>query len=218
MSSAGLSQVLPEADVPSASGTTRGASDGRIALRLRNRQRVIEAMIDLVISGVEEPSMAEIIEKAGVSERSVFRYFNDVTDLVLTSMWTVLERIEPDRAIANIGEGSLEDRIAAWVGSRVAIMRQTLPFAALAAQFRSTPEYATTALGVVAIVRGQTEEQFDPEFAQQASDEREQVLDLLTAMSSLECFDVYQRYLGLDEAAVEQRLTLLLRALFADFL
>lgn len=218
MTSNRLSDALPEADVPSASGTTRDASDGRIALRLRNRQRVIDAMIELVTSGVSEPTMAQIIERAGVSERSVFRYFNDVTDLVLTSMWTVLERIEPARTISNIGEGPLEDRIAAWVASRIAITRQTLPFAALVAQFRSTPDFEKTVLGVVVIVRAQIAEQFAPELAQRTLDEREQIVDLLMSTGSLESFDIFTRQLGLDETAVEQRLSLMLRALFADFL
>lgn len=216
MSAPRSTEVRAPAGVPSPSGTTRDASDGRIALRLRNRQRVIDAMIDLVTSGVAEPSMASIIEQAGVSERSVFRYFNDVTDLVLTSMWTVLERIEPARAIANLGEGPLDDRIAAWVGSRIAITRQTVPFAALVARFRSTPEFQTTVLGALERVRSQIADQFAPELSQRTPDERDQVIDLLMTLSGLEGVDVLVRQLGLDEVQVEQRLTLLVRALLDE--
>lgn len=217
MSSTRISEVLPEPEVPSASGTTRDASDGRIALRLRNRQRVIDAVIHLVSNGNQEPSMVDIIEQAEVSERSVFRYFNDITDLVLTSMWTVLERVEPARAITNLGDGPLEERMDAWVSSRIAITRQTLPFAALVARFRNTPEFAKVVVGVVAVVRAQVEDQFAPELTQLPLDRREQVLDLLMSISSLESFDIFTRQLGLDEEQVAERLMLMLRALFAEF-
>ncbi|MFK7919382.1 MAG: TetR/AcrR family transcriptional regulator [Ilumatobacter sp.] len=204
-------------DVPSVSGTTRDASDGRIALRLRNRQRVIDAVIELVNEGNEVPTMTDIVERAGVSERSVFRYFHDVNDLVLTSMATVLERIQPARTIDNLGCGSFDDRLEGWVASRQATTQQTLPFASLVGRFRTTSEFSVMVDAVLAMVRAQIEDQFAPELQQCSPERGAQKVDILIALSSLEGVDILSRQLDRDVQQVGDRLRLAARSLFADF-
>lgn len=51
-------------------------SDGRRMRTERGRAAVVEALIDLVNEG-SYPTVAQIAERAGVSERTVFRYFPD---------------------------------------------------------------------------------------------------------------------------------------------
>ncbi len=51
-------------------------SDGRRMRTERGRAAVVEALIDLVNEG-NHPTVAQIAERAGVSERTVFRYFPD---------------------------------------------------------------------------------------------------------------------------------------------
>lgn len=60
---------------------TAAESDGRKLRREANRETVLDALVELYRDGQFEPSSAEIAERAGLSPRSLFRYFDDVDDL-----------------------------------------------------------------------------------------------------------------------------------------
>jgi AcrR family transcriptional regulator len=55
--------------------------DGRRLRREQNREAVIDALLELFDEGVAGPSTNEVAERAGLSARSLFRYFDDVDDL-----------------------------------------------------------------------------------------------------------------------------------------
>src|SRR4051812_32881354 len=55
--------------------------DGRRLRRHQNREAVIDALIALFEEGSYTPSSGEIAHRAGISPRSLFRYFDDVDDL-----------------------------------------------------------------------------------------------------------------------------------------
>ncbi|MEY2423189.1 MAG: hypothetical protein QOI95_3256 [Acidimicrobiaceae bacterium] len=55
--------------------------DGRRLRREQNRETVIDALVELFHEGVYQPNSAEIAERAGISPRSLFRYFDDIDDL-----------------------------------------------------------------------------------------------------------------------------------------
>src|SRR5438270_9832426 len=55
--------------------------DGRRLRREQNREAVLDALLGLFRDGVYEPSSNEIAERAGLSPRSLFRYFDDIDDL-----------------------------------------------------------------------------------------------------------------------------------------
>ncbi|HRE00682.1 MAG TPA: TetR family transcriptional regulator, partial [Ilumatobacteraceae bacterium] len=55
--------------------------DGRRGRRDRNRDAVVDALLTLYHDGVLEPSADAIAEQAGLSARSLFRYFDDLDDL-----------------------------------------------------------------------------------------------------------------------------------------
>ena len=55
--------------------------DGRRLRREQNRTTVLDALVALFHEGVYQPSSAEIAERAGISPRSLFRYFDDIDDL-----------------------------------------------------------------------------------------------------------------------------------------
>ncbi len=56
-------------------------SDGRSARRERNRDAVLDALLELTSESRGEPSIDEIADRAGVSYRSVYRYFTDRTEM-----------------------------------------------------------------------------------------------------------------------------------------
>src|SRR5580692_8817356 len=58
-----------------------GSTDGRRLRREQNREAVLSAMGELFAEGLYQPNVNEIAERAGLSPRSLFRYFDDVDDL-----------------------------------------------------------------------------------------------------------------------------------------
>lgn len=208
--------LVPDSPVPSSSGTTRDASDGRVALRLRNRQRVIDALVALVDEGEITPSMESIVERSGVSERSIFRYFTDLADLSVSAIRTVVERAAPLHVIADIGEGSLAHRIDETIAARLRVAKVTHSFGTLARRkLALTPEIQQTLTNVIVSQRQQFADQFATEFATMTDEEVTMVTDVLLTMFSYEGLDVVWHQLGNDHDAVAARWRLTMTALLS---
>ena len=73
--------------------------DGRRLRREQNREAVIDALVALFEEGSYTPSSNEIAERAGISPRSLFRYFDDVDDLNRTA---VERHINTHRALFDV--------------------------------------------------------------------------------------------------------------------
>lgn len=69
--------------------------DGRRRRSEQNRQKIIEAILELVQGGEVSPSAEQVAERAGVGLRSVFRHFNDMESLYREIGTRVEERIRP---------------------------------------------------------------------------------------------------------------------------
>ena len=95
--------------------------DGRTLRRERNRTAVIAALLDIVREGDLRPAASEIAERAGVSHRSIFRYFDDLDDLVRTAIDEAFARAHHLAEIADIGDGALDERIDRLVRGRLAL-------------------------------------------------------------------------------------------------
>ena len=59
--------------------------DGRKNRRSRNKKKVLDSFIELVDERTELPSTEEVASRAGVSRRSIFRYFSDIDQLVVAA-------------------------------------------------------------------------------------------------------------------------------------
>lgn len=211
-----MTDLIPESPVPSSSGTTRDATDGRIALRLRNRQRVIDALIELVEEGELLPSMDAIVERSGVSERSIFRYFTDLADLSLSAIRAVVERTEPYRVIPDLGEGTLEHRIDQMIASRLRVAERTHSFGALARRrLHVTPEIQQGLANSIVLLRARFREQFAPELGAMTDDEAAVVIDILVTLFTFEGLEVLWRQLENDHDAVAQRWRVAMTALLS---
>jgi len=205
---------LPESNVPSSSGTTRDEKDGRVALRLRNRQRVIDALIELVDEGDLSPSMEAIVERSGVSERSIFRYFTDLADLSVSAIRAVVERAEPLHVIENKGDGPLDHRIDEMIAARLRVAARTHSFGTLARRkLALTPEIRKALTNVIVMMRADFAVQFAPELAAMSDEDAAIVLDTLTALFSYEGLDVMWHQLGNDHEAVARRWRVVMAAL-----
>jgi AcrR family transcriptional regulator len=57
------------------------AFDGRVRRGVRSREAIVAALMDLVGSGILQPTVQQVAERAGVGVRSVFRHFSEMETL-----------------------------------------------------------------------------------------------------------------------------------------
>lgn len=93
--------------------------DGRHLRRDRNRDAVVDAMLALYGDGNLAPSSEEIAARAGLSPRSLFRYFDDIDDLCRTAIARQQERVMPLVEFEVDPSAELGERIDAVVAQRV---------------------------------------------------------------------------------------------------
>jgi AcrR family transcriptional regulator len=109
-----------DTDTSDTSDATDGTdADGRRVRRDRNRDAVVDALLELLHQGELQPSSTQIAERAGLSPRSLFRYFDDVDDLSRAAIERQQLRVWPlARAHVRL-DAPLDERIAAVVDARV---------------------------------------------------------------------------------------------------
>jgi len=188
--------------------------DGRTLRRSRNRMSVITALLDLIREGNLEPGAAEIAERAGVSHRSVFRYFDDLDDLVRTAIAHQFADAAELAAVPDLGTGSLDDRVAALVDSRLALF-QRVDGAMRVARMRgpSIPAIDESIAEVALQFQNQLRMHFEPELSVRPTPLADQLLDGCLVLSSYGAFDLHTRMLGHDLERTRDSLVASLTAL-----
>ena len=80
--------------------------DGRHERRARNRDAVVDALLALVGDGDLAPSAEAVAARAGLSSRSLFRYFADTEALVLVTQTVSARLYSEATAAANDAAGA----------------------------------------------------------------------------------------------------------------
>jgi AcrR family transcriptional regulator len=166
-------------------------TDGRRLRRSRNRDAAVDALLALYREGRLDPSAADIAERAGLSPRSLFRYFDDVDDLVRAAIerqtqivFPALERrVDPDI--------DTPERIGQFVDLRLALFetmgrvgRVTRLHAPFHEEIRSNLAVMRTYL------RRQIELTFPTELGRLDAAQRRTTIAALDVMSSYEAVDL----------------------------
>ncbi len=191
---------MPPASTPASAATAEPAVDGRTARRDRNRDAVLDAVIELFTEGHVGLVAADVAERSGVSLRSVYRYFDDLEALARAAIARQMERFGPVAEIDHLGEGPLDDRIERIVDSRLRL------FEAIGATRRaaiqrapSNPLLAEQLERTRVALAEQTEAMFAPELAALAAADRRDVAPALDLLLGFESIDQLRRAQGLDE-------------------
>lgn len=164
--------------------------DGRRLRRQRGRQAVIDAMIDLILDGHAPPSSDQVIERAGVSQASLFRYFATLDELRSEAIARYFERFDDLIAIADIGVGPLPDRVERFVAARDAMYERTAPMARLTRrQEADVSQFAETLDRLRSTFADQAAQHFAPELGPLAPEVRQQRVAVLAALTSFESWD-----------------------------
>ena len=184
------------------------AIDGRTARRDRNRDAVLDALIELADESNDEPTIERIAERAGVSYRSVYRYFDDRTDLMLSAITRVMGNLWSIFDVENLGHGPLDERIEQLTTVRVAAYRRLAPLARTAVHRRANePAVAEGYDRVREYLREQLAQQFEPELAAMAVPESKLVLAALDTMFQFESLDYLANHDGMTDTALITVLT-----------
>lgn len=101
--------------------TTEAATDGRHRRAQANREAIVDALVSLYADGHVDPSAAQIAERAGVSERSLFRHFDDIDDLCHTAFVVQWKRLVDRIGLQILDTASTSEKIAAIVEQRVGL-------------------------------------------------------------------------------------------------
>jgi TetR/AcrR family transcriptional regulator, regulator of autoinduction and epiphytic fitness len=196
-------------------GETEG--DGRTARRERNREAVVTALLGLYREGVMMPSADEIAARAGVSARSLFRYFADVDDLAFAAVARQAEHLMPLLALDLDPAASVDERIDAFVAARIRLL-EAMGEVGRVARFRasSQPVVAEGLARVREVLREHLADLLGPALADRPDDERRAVLAAADVLCSWEAHDLMRNDQGLDTPAVAAAMGLALRRLLVD--
>lgn len=185
-----------------------GEVDGRRLRRAQNRDAVLDALVDLFEDGNLQPSSTEIAERAGLSPRSLFRYFDDVDDLNRAAIERQQARAMPLLDIALAAHHSLPDRIAHVVERRCRLYETLAPTARAARTSAHRHELIARKLrSFRAHLRGQLRTLFEPELRDTA------LLPALDALLSFESYELLRHDQRLSRPKVEVALVAALTAL-----
>ena len=188
--------------------------DGRSLRRSRNRTAVIAALLDIIREGNLCPSASEIADRAGVSHRSIFRYFDDLDDLRQTAIDQAFSEARPLAVIPDIGTGSLEERIAAIVDARITLYESVDGTMQLArTRAAAMPSIDEGIAEIAQAFRVQVAQHFAEELAPKDEAERDLLVDAVVVLTSYDSYTIHRRLFGSGVERIRSAWSCGLRAL-----
>jgi AcrR family transcriptional regulator len=176
--------------------------DGRTARAVRTRNRVVDALLDLVDEGNLRPPAADVARRAGVSLRSVFQHFADLETLFQVAGDRHRQRLAHLEPLPEL-PAQLGARIAAYVAHRARYMEAVSPMARAAAlQAPFSPGIAARQAVSRALLRETLASAFEPEVRGAA--EADRLLDALEVAASWVAWEHLRAAMGLSAGEAAQ--------------
>ena len=196
---------------PGSSGT---AVDGRSARRERNSDAVLDAVHELFVERRRIPNVEEVAARAGVSLRSVYRYFPDTGQLMAAAVARRTRAVEEDWVLAELGEGTLEERIDRFVDHRLSLHESSGPTIRAAFALADTdPVIAAQVERRRVQVAEQTRQQFAPELAALPPQQAAAVLACIEVLGQFESMEQLRTRQGLSRARAHEVMATGIRSL-----
>lgn len=183
--------------------------DGRRLRRERNRTAVIDALLELFAEGAYTPGAAEVAERAGLSLRSLFRYFDDVDDLVRAAIDRHRARYRSLVDPATSPEEPTDRKVRVVAEARVRLFESLAPSARAA---RVWSHRHPSVRDEMVQNRARLRKQLRLLFAREL-DGQEDLLPPLDALCSFEAYDLLRSDQGLSRPATVDALAAAIRAL-----
>jgi len=184
------------------------STDGRVLRRERNRAEIVDALLALLREGHIEVSAAAIAERAKLSERSIFRYFDDLDDLYRTVCAVQFEREKKHATIDSFSKGSTEDKIAHFVEQRVRL------FTSIGSIGRASRVFAHRNAVIAkelrrarVLLRRQIADHFADEISALPSAERSHAATIIDSLCNFESFSIMRSDYDMTIASITTTLT-----------
>lgn len=170
--------------------------DGRTARRSRNRELVLDAVLDLFAQGNFRPTPEEVATLSGVSLRSVYRYVDSKDDLMHAATERQLEKTAHLWSFDASTAGPLEERLERFLDHRLRLHE------AVGMSNRAARAFAVRDSAVAErlargrrLLRRHIEAQFAPELGALSAGRRRSIVAAVDALTQFE---------GLDSLIVQQ--------------
>jgi AcrR family transcriptional regulator len=177
-------------------------TDGRNLRRDRNRDAVVTALLELYRAGNLGASADEVAARAGISVRSLFRYFDDVDDLVRTAVARQQQHLAPLYALDASVAQPLAERVDRFVAGRARLLDAMGEVGRAA---RALAARQPLVLAELARIRGTLRRQLTQLFAAEldalAPDTRAATVAAADVVTSWEAFDLMRNDQGLSHDA-----------------
>jgi len=184
------------------------AVDGRSLRRERNRQDIVNALLDLIETGETEISAALIASKAGLSERSIFRYFDDVNDLYRSVCDLAFSKEIEYALIDDAGVGSLDTKIENFVNQRVRIYTMNEKIAPAARSFAFKNPIIKNQLVVGRkLLRNQIITHFSEELSAFDKQQQQVAVAIIDSLTTFEYYDMMRSEQKMSVQAIKSVLT-----------
>ena len=134
-----------------------------------------------------------------MSHRSVFRYFDDLADLMITAIGRELQRGLPLGTLDRVGEGPFDERLERFVDAKLAMFAQ-LHGIATVTRLRAVaiPSLTVAFADITAGFRTVMEKHFAPELARFPEEDRPGIADGAQVLLSWDAYDLHRRLYGHD--------------------
>lgn len=188
--------------------TPASAVDGRSLRRERNRQDIVDALLGLIENGETEISAALIASKAGLSERSIFRYFDDVNDLYRSVCDLAFSKEIEYALIDDAGVGSLDTKIENFVNQRVRIytMNEKIAPAARSFAFKNPIIKNQLVIGRK-LLRTQIMKHFAEELSVFDKQQQQVAVAIIDSLTTFEYYDMMRSDQKMSVQAIKSVLT-----------
>lgn len=152
--------------------------DGRHARSERSRQAMADALLDLLREGNLRPSSAQIAERAGVTQRTLFNQFGDMDSLIAAVVANQTARVV--NLLPEAGDGTLEERVTNYGAGLARLLEETMHvrWAVLSNPSTDWPGAAAVRLACD-FMRDLLAEAFAPELDGLDKDDRAELLNIL---------------------------------------
>ncbi|HUF33183.1 MAG TPA: TetR/AcrR family transcriptional regulator [Acidimicrobiales bacterium] len=199
-----------------ATGDGEAKVDGRHARRAANREAILAALAALHREGDLSPSTTTIAERAGLSARSLFRYFDDVDDLNRAAIEAQLALVQPLLRVDAHAADATDVKVERLAASRSELFEVMAPTARVARMVAPRHEVVAAQLAEGrAFWREQVRRLFAPELAAMGRAEADLALASADVLCSFESYELLRHDHGLTSAKATATMRHGLTALFA---
>jgi AcrR family transcriptional regulator len=186
-------------------------ADGRRARSERSKAAVVDAMLGFARDGVYEPTSIEIAERAGITQRTLFRHFGTIDDIFVALVERQTEFVTPfllpmDRT------GTVDDRVQRLVDNRLALYEAIAPIRRAGLRIATEHEVIREALALMTErIHAQIDELFANDLARVDRRTRQLVVDAIDTATSWEVWDRLHSVRDLDRTRIAATMAQLVR-------